>query len=169
MASSVFNGSLGSYSDGAYRKILRVPHTQAVVKIYKNRRSITIATYFQSLSSKLSLSALLRWSATNFTPDSASLTSGGYLFISSDSWESEHIKQLSLDSQISPKPRRSSPLDSQISRRSSPLGVRTLTVGFLSTSGRFINKIFGRISVNTLLIHGLIRCVEGFLKCMPNV
>lgn len=51
MASSVFNGSLGSYSDGAYRKILRVPHTQAVVKIYKNRRSITIATYFQSRSS----------------------------------------------------------------------------------------------------------------------
>jgi hypothetical protein len=47
----VFNGGRESYSDGAYRNILSVPHTQAVVKIYKNKRSITMAIYFQSRAS----------------------------------------------------------------------------------------------------------------------
>ena len=43
--------SLESYNDGAVRNMLRVPHKQAVVKIYKKKRSITMAIYFQSRSS----------------------------------------------------------------------------------------------------------------------
>jgi hypothetical protein len=47
----VLNGGLESYSDGAYKNMLSVPQAQAVVNIYKNRRSITMAIYFQSRAS----------------------------------------------------------------------------------------------------------------------
>lgn len=41
-------GTLVSYNVGAWRMMPAVPTTTAIVNIHKNKRSKTIATYFQS-------------------------------------------------------------------------------------------------------------------------
>lgn len=44
------NGGRTSYKEGAYKRIPTVPQIQAIVKMYKKRRSITMAMNFQSRS-----------------------------------------------------------------------------------------------------------------------
>ena len=80
-------GSLISYKLGARRMIPPDPRKQVIVKSQRKSLSSTIAMYFQSSMTSLSLSLFLMCWAMNWTPFSAISTSGLNLCDEAESWK----------------------------------------------------------------------------------